>query len=79
MKEYEKKMTEQSVVKKVKCNFCGKEEEVKEDFMTSLSNIEIVCGYGSTNDGTMFFGDVCDACIKKLFEKKLEKKEYISV
>lgn len=75
MKKYKKKRIE--VVDDIICNQCGL--SLKKEYNLDGISVEMICGYGSEEDGVGYYFDLCRNCVKELikgFKIAAERKEY---
>lgn len=68
-------MTKEHVVTNVTCDFCGEEFDKSGIEHGWYNTITVETTYGSKYDGFRFSGEICDACIEKIIEGKLQKTE----
>ena len=60
----------------VKCCRCEVPIEIdKNSFINGGGEVKIVFGYGSTNDGSIYEGFICDYCFSTLLH--LKEKPYL--
>jgi hypothetical protein len=70
MKSYKKEIREFNVVDKETCDWCGKEVETPDRFMTNDFKLEFITGscYPEGGDSLIKRVDLCFVCREKLLE-----------
>ena len=60
------------VVDDLICNKCGKTLKKENGGISNycgLEEVDMVCGYGSENDGSMFTFSLCEKCVLKIMSR----------
>jgi hypothetical protein len=77
MRITKKVKVEKEIVENILCNNCG--SSLIKDLDFGGIDVDMVCGYGSGEDGVRYRFDLCELCVKKImsgFKIAPEKEEY---